>query len=129
MKRKSERLTNLYKYILNHEESVKKHIRLALWNWHATPTSVFVVMNIQSHKIDWMYATSSQLKDDWYVLLDFDNQNGEAGPLPGKVREWYKDTPDNCYCWMMDKLAEDIKNAADEEKYDDWLAQTSTNDF
>lgn len=123
MKRKSERLEQLYTYILNHESSVEKHIRLALWNWHATPTSVFIVMNTRTHKIDWMYATSSQLKDEWYILLDIDNTNGEAGPLPGRVREWYRETSIDSYCGMMDKLAEDIKNAADDEKYDD------TNDF
>lgn len=130
MKRKSERLTQLYKYINAHEKSVKKHIRRALWDWHATPTSVFIVMNTRTHKIDWMYATSGQLKDDWYVLLDFDNQNGEAGPLPGLVREWYRETPKTCFCGMMDKLSEDIKSASDEEAYNDWLAaQTSTSDF
>lgn len=120
MKRRSERLEQLYTYILNHEEreSVKKHIRLALWRWHATPTRVFIIMNMRTHKIDWIYATSSQLKDDWYILLTFDGKNG---PLPGHVREWYRETPEICYCYMMDKLATEIRKASDEEAYNDWL--------
>ena len=121
--RKSERLTQLYRYIVGHESSVEKHIRLALWKWHATPTNVFIVMNMQTHKIDWMYTTDGKLDDDWYVLLHFDNENGESGPLPGLVREWYRETPKTCFCGMLDKLAEDIKNASDEEAYDDWLAE------
>ena len=125
MKRKSERLEHLYTYILNHESSVEKHIRLALWRWHCTYNRVWIAINIRTHKTSLFYA-DGRLSDEWYILLDIDNTNGEAGPLPGLVREWYKETPKTCFCGMMDKLAEDIKNASDEEAYNDWLvAQTS----
>ena len=126
MKRKSERLTNLYRYINSNKDSVERHMSLALWRWHCKPNHARVAINTRTHKTSLFYADDI-LSDEWYVLLDVDN---EAGPLPGKVREWYKNTPEICYCWMMNKLAEDIKNAADNEAYDGWLAaQTSTNDF
>lgn len=129
MKRKSERLTNLYKYINDHQDSVERHMSLALWRWHCTYNRVWVAINIRTHKIDWFYA-DGRLSDEWYILLDIDNANGEAGPLQGRVREWYQFTPIDSYCGMMDKLSEDIENAKSEEQYDDWLAaQTSTNDF
>ena len=120
--RKSERLTQLYRYIVGHESSVEKHIRLALWSWHCTNTKIWIAVNTRTHKIDWFY-TNEVLNNDWYVLLTFDNENGESGPLPGLVREWYRETPQTCFCGMLDKLAEDIKNASDEEAYDDWLAE------
>lgn len=128
MKRKSERLTKLYRYINDHQDSVERHMSLALWRWHCTYSHVRIAMNIRTHKIDWFYA--GRLSDEWYILLDIDNSNGEAGPLPGRAREWYRYTPIDQYCGMMDELSEDIKKAADDEKYDDWLAERiDTNDF